>query len=654
METAIAVGDLVDTTPRVPEKALADLFWDRSEGDIFQRVVSFLADAHKLVAENSQIDDLENPKSRKPIIREILLKVTPASLRDLVTSHVKREQLKSESFSLAELHDVLLKFASEEQRMFDAVKNVRSQSPRVSPVRDDESKRARGDEDADEEKPPPRGRMLRSASADQAGKDKGSDGRGNGRGGGRGSGSAPGPNPNQQPRGSGGGRGGHGYQRNDHSSGRGRGAEEIHRDAGYRDVEDPALVQRQIDLLPRGWTRTLSPEGSRKVRFVNPGGVIFYRHPVTQEEPLLKHKSPVQTVVDGTSNNLSTDPTDVVEPEMEIPHDENPAGQQDEAKVDRSPYAYPDEDAVDYGEETPEEETKDDTSVPPAIRRSPGLEVEKDTQHACEFCSGFDHVWKKCPSMPARKRRARAHHMGLIVPPEGVALTAPTGEKKKGRKRQAKAVASVEKSAVRPPSSPPRMRAVESKHVVVPPHPRTPSPARNRTPSPVRRGEVVTPPTTPEKEAERYHVERLAKDKIRKLCRRRDGKTLLQLEGVLEVPYCADSGAALNIIPQSMVDELVKVRPQVVVLPTSRHKKKAIGPDGQEIMLLGRVLLSVIIYTAAGPVKVPGAVECHVTQDGDEFLVSDGTLKQIGIDISRLLEQVAEKQRLDEGDDIIP
>ncbi|KAF0703200.1 hypothetical protein As57867_007647, partial [Aphanomyces stellatus] len=41
-------------------------------------------------------------------------------------------------------------------------------------------------------------------------------------------------------------------------------------------------------------------------------------------------------------------------------------------------------------------------------------------------------------------------------------------------------------------------------------------------------------------------------------------------------------------------------------------------------------------------------------QDGDEFLVSDGTLKQIGIDISRLLEQVAEKQRLDEGDDIIP
>ncbi|KAF0715592.1 hypothetical protein As57867_003294, partial [Aphanomyces stellatus] len=377
---------------------------DRSEGDIFQRVVSFLADAHKLVAENSLLDNLENPKSRKPIIREILLKVTPASLRDLVTSHVKREQLKSESLSLAELHDVLLKFTSEELRMFDAVKK---------------SKRARGDEDEEEDKPPPRGRArkrarkLRSTSAYQAGKDKGSGGRGNGRGGGRGSGSAPGPNPNQQPRGSGGGRGGHGYQRNDHSSGRGRGAgrgrgrggrfgggrgrgnheavEEIDRDAGYRDVEDPALVQRQIDLLPRGWTRTHSPEGSRKVRFVNPGGVIFYRHPVTQEEPLLKHKSSVQTVVDGTSNNLSTGPTDVVEPEMEVPHEENLAEPQDEAKVDRSPYAYPDEDAVDYGEETPEEETKDDTSVPPAIRRSPGLEVGKDTQHACEFCSGFDH-----------------------------------------------------------------------------------------------------------------------------------------------------------------------------------------------------------------------------------------------------------------------
>ncbi|ETV90598.1 hypothetical protein H310_14634 [Aphanomyces invadans] len=38
--------------------------------------------------------------------------------------------------------------------------------------------------------------------------------------------------------------------------------------------------------------------------------------------------------------------------------------------------------------------------------------------------------------------------------------------------------------------------------------------------------------------------------------------------------------------------------------------------------------------------------------NGTEFLVSDDSLKSIGIDVERLLEQVAERQRLDEGDDL--
>ncbi|RHY83489.1 hypothetical protein DYB37_012968 [Aphanomyces astaci] len=37
--------------------------------------------------------------------------------------------------------------------------------------------------------------------------------------------------------------------------------------------------------------------------------------------------------------------------------------------------------------------------------------------------------------------------------------------------------------------------------------------------------------------------------------------------------------------------------------------------------------------TAARPVKVPGRSRCSVVNDGDEFLVSDDTLKTIGIDI---------------------
>ncbi|RHY79388.1 hypothetical protein DYB31_008509, partial [Aphanomyces astaci] len=48
--------------------------------------------------------------------------------------------------------------------------------------------------------------------------------------------------------------------------------------------------------------------------------------------------------------------------------------------------------------------------------------------------------------------------------------------------------------------------------------------------------------------------------------------------------------------------------------------------------------LTLTMQTAAGPVKVPGKRRCYVVNDRDEFLVSDDTLKTIGIDIDRLLE----------------
>ncbi|RLO07667.1 hypothetical protein DYB28_007523 [Aphanomyces astaci] len=59
-----------------------------------------------------------------------------------------------------------------------------------------------------------------------------------------------------------------------------------------------------------------------------------------------------------------------------------------------------------------------------------------------------------------------------------------------------------------------------------------------------------------------------------------------------------------------------------------------------------------ITHTATGPVKVPGKRRCYVVNDGDEFLVSDDTLKTIGIDIDRLLEQVARLQVDEDGDDL--
>ncbi|ETV69573.1 hypothetical protein H257_14705 [Aphanomyces astaci] len=90
-----------------------------------------------------------------------------------------------------------------------------------------------------------------------------------------------------------------------------------------------------------------------------------------------------------------------------------------------------------------------------------------------------------------------------------------------------------------------------------------------------------------------------------------DGRWV-RLNSMLEVPYCPDTGADQNIVPQAMVDELQPLQPQLQVVQLAAP------------------------FTASGPVKVAGKRHCYVVNDGDEFLVSDDTIKTIGIDIDRL------------------
>ncbi|RHY62242.1 hypothetical protein DYB35_009418 [Aphanomyces astaci] len=81
------------------------------------------------------------------------------------------------------------------------------------------------------------------------------------------------------------------------------------------------------------------------------------------------------------------------------------------------------------------------------------------------------------------------------------------------------------------------------------------------------------------------------------------------LNSVLEVPFCADSGnVAANL----------------------------------------RICLS----TAAGPVNLPGVQLCYVLSRSDSLLVSRYALQSIGIDLNHLLEQVAQHQSHEDGDDV--
>ncbi|RHY13465.1 hypothetical protein DYB25_011255, partial [Aphanomyces astaci] len=58
------------------------------------------------------------------------------------------------------------------------------------------------------------------------------------------------------------------------------------------------------------------------------------------------------------------------------------------------------------------------------------------------------------------------------------------------------------------------------------------------------------------------------------------------------------------------------------------------------------------LSTAAGQVKLPGKQLFYVVDDNDELIVRKYALKSIGLDIDRLLEQVAVRQIHEDGDNI--
>ncbi|RLO06393.1 hypothetical protein DYB28_014489, partial [Aphanomyces astaci] len=129
-----------------------------------------------------------------------------------------------------------------------------------------------------------------------------------------------------------------------------------------------------------------------------------------------------------------------------------------------------------------------------------------------------------------------------------------------------------------------------------------------------------------------------------------DGRWV-RLNSVLELPYYPDTGADQNIVPQAMVDERQALQPQLEVVKLAAP---FVGTACNQMPFEASsyVNLTLTMQTAAGPVKVPGKRRCYVINDGDEFLVSDDTLKTIGIDIDRLLEQVARLQVDEDGDDL--
>ncbi|KAI9990864.1 hypothetical protein PInf_018481 [Phytophthora infestans] len=110
------------------------------------------------------------------------------------------------------------------------------------------------------------------------------------------------------------------------------------------------------------------------------------------------------------------------------------------------------------------------------------------------------------------------------------------------------------------------------------------------------------------------------------------------INGVLDVPFCPDTGADSNIISRALVDELQGVG--------STLKPQALKPvvqvqvaGGTRVGCRDAVILDLRIETAAGPLHLAG-VPCLVMEGHDnEFLLGRKTMQDI--DIDRLFDKLA-------------
>lgn len=118
---------------------------------------------------------------------------------------------------------------------------------------------------------------------------------------------------------------------------------------------------------------------------------------------------------------------------------------------------------------------------------------------------------------------------------------------------------------------------------------------------------------------------------------------------MLEVPFCPDTGADVNIVGRSIIDELKGLAETVETDLVSPPLQVQVT-GGATVRCREQVRLDLRITIAAGPLQLSG-IEFLVMNGEDELLLGRGTLSEIGIDVDRLFEQLVERGP-DEADDI--
>ncbi|CAK4546498.1 unnamed protein product, partial [Aphanomyces euteiches] len=122
----------------------------------------------------------------------------------------------------------------------------------------------------------------------------------------------------------------------------------------------------------------------------------------------------------------------------------------------------------------------------------------------------------------------------------------------------------------------------------------------------------------------RYHERKKAKAK--RATSETNQERYVNINSALNCLYCPDTGAEIDIIPMSILEEL-KTKCPTLEMVQLREPLKGLGCNDQGFESHAYVELDLTMQTSAGAVRVPGKRKCYIVAEGDELLISDQTLR---------------------------
>lgn len=107
------------------------------------------------------------------------------------------------------------------------------------------------------------------------------------------------------------------------------------------------------------------------------------------------------------------------------------------------------------------------------------------------------------------------------------------------------------------------------------------------------------------------------------------------LNGVLELPYCPDTGSDYSVICRSHWERLCVADPSVEAVPLDTPiRNQTYGSTW--VVAESKARLRLLIHTAAGPVELMDAVDILIVEaNDDEFIVGNDLLVMLGINVDQ-------------------